>query len=134
MKTRYIVKNTDITVQRLQLEQGEYILINPGQSIITTCPPQPSYIFEVTPISDEVEQMMKMTKSGLLNIIEPFVINKKVMTNKEWKSLDSGNLDNEAKALYNLLESYVIGRKVLSKSEFEQLKSGTDKTIQGGKK
>jgi len=122
MKQKYIVTNIDKTVQRVVDEQGQLHWLSPEESLIMTNPPAKSYIFHVEELLAETEALMKLTKAQLLEIIEPYVSNKKVLTNKEWKELGKRNFDTEALEFYNLIGTYIIGRKVLSKSEFEKLK------------
>jgi hypothetical protein len=63
MKTRYIITNIDETTQRIQDGQGKSILIEPGQSFITTRLPL-SNSFIIEEISEEVERMKEKLKSG----------------------------------------------------------------------
>lgn len=121
MKQKYIVTNIDQTVQRVTDEDGQLHWLSPEESLVMTNPPASSYSFKVEELLAEAENMIKVSKDELLNIIETYVQNKKVLTNKEWKGLGN-NLSEEAKILYNSLETYTLNKHVLSRSEFEKLK------------
>jgi Lhr-like helicase len=121
MKQKYILTNIDKTVQKVMDDNGQLHWLSTGESLVLTNPPAESYIFHIEELLPE-----EISKKQLLDIIETYVANRKVLTNKEWKELGKYGFDKEARELYNLLETYTTNKKVLSKAEFEKLKGGIE--------
>lgn len=133
MKQKYIITNIDQTVQKVMDDEGQLHWLSPGESFILTNPPAESYIFHVEELIPEVEEALKLkttiktfSKKELLDAIEPYVINGKYLSYREWQALGINNFDEEAQAFYDLLGTYTANKKVLSKLEFEKLKDGIE--------
>ena len=123
MKDKYIVTNLSATVQRLQDEEGQCLWLAQNEPVVMTNPPEQNYIWKVEKVSNETIELTKVTRSQLLDVVEMYVKNRKVLTKKEWKELGNANYTLEAWRLYNSLEAFTLNNKVLTKSEFEKLKT-----------